>query len=417
MKEQIIFHCDANSFFASVEIASRPALKDKPVAVTGNPEKRTGIILTKNEIAKKFGVQTGEVIWKAKQKCPNLICLPPHYKLYEEYSNRLRAIYEKYTDRVESFGIDECWLDVTDTLKFFGDAKSLANKIRNEVKNTLNITISVGVSFSKLFAKVGSDMKKPDATTVISRENFKQILYPLPITTVIGIGKRLEKRYNKIGVFKLGQIVEIPDFVLKKKFGILGLELKQKLLGNDNEEVKKCDFTVPPKSIGNSTTTIKDIYSRKEILTVIRALCEEVSTRLRQQLLMTSTLSVTIKTAQFEYFQNAMHIEYPTNNAKDLVVKSLEILDSFWKYNVPVRAIRVCSYNLTKSNSVQLNMFNNLDKKNAINTAIDKIRDKYGYYSICSADVIHQEYLNEFLNTDKLLNKLKSPEKNNNNLL
>ena len=186
MKERVIFHCDANSFFASVEIAHNPKFKGMPVAVTGNPEKRTGIILTKNPEAKKFGVETGEAIWQAKLKCPGLICLPPHYDIYEEYSAKLRKIYEKYTDRVESFGIDECWLDMTDTLKFFGDAKDVADRLRRQVRETLGITISVGISFGKLFAKLGSDLKKPDATTVISLKDFKKIVYPLPITPVIG---------------------------------------------------------------------------------------------------------------------------------------------------------------------------------------------------------------------------------------
>ena len=411
MKERVIFHCDANSFFASVEIASRPELQGKPVAVTGNPEKRTGIILTKNEIAKKFGVQTGEVIWQAKLKCPELICLSPHYKIYEDFSARLREIYEKYTDRVESFGIDECWLDVTDTLKFFGDAKSLADHIRKEVKESLNITISVGVSFSKLFAKVGSDMKKPDATTVISKENFKKILYPLPIKTVIGIGRRLEKRYNRIGVFTLGQIINIPDFVLKKKFGILGLELKQKLLGNDFDEVKKCDDFAPPKSVGNSTTTVKDIYSRIEILTTVRALCEEVSSRLRKQNLNAKGLSVCLKTATFKYFHNSWQLPFSTNTCEDLIENSMKLIDSFWNYNEPVRAIRICSYYLTNSQLTQMTMFSNFDKKNALNYALDKIRKKYGYYSICSASVANNNQ--NFLNKDKLLNCLKSPDSKN----
>ena len=221
MKERVIFHCDANSFFASVEIANNPSLKGKPVAVAGNPEKRTGIILTKSTEAKKYGVQTGEAIWLAKQKCPNLICLAPHHKLYEEYSKKLKNIYEKYTDRVESFGIDECWLDMTNSLKFFGSAKDVADKIRKEVKDTLGITISVGVSFGKLLAKLGSDLKKPDATTILSLDNYKKIVYPLPIKTIIGIGNKLEKRYHKIGVFTLGEITTLPDSILKKNFGIL----------------------------------------------------------------------------------------------------------------------------------------------------------------------------------------------------
>lgn len=393
MNERVIFHCDANSFFASVEVAHNPQYKNMPVAVTGNPEKRTGIILTKNHIAKKFGVETGEVIWQAKSKCPNLICLAPHYKLYEEYSKKLREIYERYTDRVESFGIDECWLDVTDTLKFFGDKSQLADRIRAEVKKELNITISVGVSFGKLFAKLGSDLKKPDATTIISKDNFKQIIYPLPITAIIGIGRRLEIRYNKIGVNKLGEIITIPDFILKKKFGILGLQLKQKLLGNDEEEVKKCDVYTPPKSVGNGTTTTTDIYSRVEILGVVSMLAEEVSTRLRRGDFNANSISVTIKSATFNYFHETSHLPFPTNTNTNLIHFAMSIIDSFWNYNTPVRAIRICTYNLTNSKQTQISMFSNMLKTSSLDTAIDTIRSKYGYYSITPAKALNNKFL------------------------
>ncbi len=382
MKERVIFHCDANSFYASVEIANNKNLTGKPVAVTGNPEKRTGIILTRSLEAKKYGVETGEAIWQAKLKCPNLVCVPPNHALYAEYSKNLRKIYEKYTDRVESFGIDECWLDMTDSLKFFGSAKEVADKIREDVKTTLNITISVGVSFGKLLAKLGSDIKKPDATTIIDKHNFKQIVYPLPITSIIGIGKRLNKRYNKIGVFKLGEIIDIPDSVLKKNFGILGLQLKQKLLGNDYDEVKKCNDISAPKSIGNGTTTIKDVYTRDEIMGVVTALCEEISTRLRAENFNAGSVSVTIKTADFRYIHETSRLLFKTNTNLDLCNCCMRLIDSFWKYGTAVRAIRICTYNLSSCNETQLNMFSNSLKNSNLNSALDKIRNKYGYYSI-----------------------------------
>lgn len=393
MKERVIFHCDANSFFASVEIAQDKNLVGKPVAVSGNPETRTGIILTKNEVAKKFGVLTGEAIWQAKLKCPNLICLNPHYKLYEEYSKKLRAIYEKYTDRVESFGIDECWLDVTDSLKFFGSKEFLANKIREEVKTTLGITISVGVSFGKLFAKLGSDLKKPDAVTVIYYDNFKKIIYPLPIDSVIGIGRHLKIRFNKLGVTKLGDVITLPDIILKKKFGIIGLNLKQKLLGNDFEPVKKCDETTTPKSVGNGTTTIKDIYSRQEIKSVVSALCDEVSTRLRNEGLNALNISVTIKTAELKCFGYSSRMPFCTCYANDLVNAVMKMTDNFWKYNTPVRAIRVCTFNLSEASKTQLCMFSNEIKNYALNTTIDEIRHKYGYSSILPASTINNSHL------------------------
>lgn len=394
MNERVIFHCDANSFFASVEIAQDKSLVGKPVAVSGNPETRTGIILTKNEIAKKFGVATGDAIWQAKSKCPNLICLAPHYKIYQEYSKKLRAIYEKYTDRVESFGIDECWLDVTDSLKFFGSKEFLANKIREEVKNTLGITISVGVSFGKLFAKLGSDLKKPDAVTVISYENYRKVIYPLPINSIIGIGKHLTIRFNKLGITKLGDIVELPDLVLKKKFGVIGLDLKQKLLGIDLEPVRKCDDFVAPKSVGNGTTTITDVYSRAEIKAVVTALCDEVSSRLRCDGFNASSVSVTIKTAEFKHFSETTRLPYFSCFSTDLVNAVMKILDSFWKYDIAVRAIRICAYNLTNSSQTQMCLFSNELKNSALNNTIDKIRQKYGYMSVIPASTLNNSFLN-----------------------
>lgn len=393
MKERVIFHCDANSFYASVEISNNPKYAGKAVAVTGNPEKRTGIILTKNDIAKTFGVKTGEAIWQAKQKCPNLICLAPNYKLYEIYSKKLRCIYEKYTDRVESFGIDECWLDVTDTLKFFGNKKALADQIRGDVFKTLNITISVGVSFGKLFAKLGSDLKKPNATTIISKDNYKEIVYPLPITSIIGIGNRLEKRYNKIGVDVLGDIIKIPDNILKKKFGILGLNLKQKLLGNDNDIVEKCNYITPPKSVGNGITTIKDINTRSEIIAVVTMLSEEISTRLRRNQFNALGLSVTIKTSSFEYFHHTLNMSYATNNSHDICKFAMTLIDSFWSYSDSIRAIRICTYHLMSSTQMQQCLFSNITFKSKINNAIDKIRSKHGYFSILPANAIKNSTL------------------------
>lgn len=389
MKERVIFHCDANSFYASCEVAQHPELKGLAVAVAGNPEKRTGIILTKNEVAKKYGVATGDVIWQAKLKCPNLVCLSPHFSLYEDFSKRLREIYERYTDRVESFGIDECWLDVTDTLKFFGDKKALADRIRDDVRSEIGITISVGVSFCKLFAKLGSDLKKPDATTIISMDNYKSIVYPLPITAVIGVGKRLERRYNQIGVTVLGDLVQIPDNVLKKKFGILGLQLKQTLLGFDDDEVKKCDLFIPPKSVGNGTTTATDIYTKSQINGVVSMLAQQISSRLRAGNFAASGLSVTIKTGDFRYFHETTRMPFASNTSGDISKFAMELISSFWHYNEPVRAIRICTYNLSTSKQIQLCMFSNQDLKLSTNTAIDKIRKKYGYSAILTANAIN----------------------------
>ena len=270
--DKVILHCDVNNFYASVECASRPELKGKPVAVSGNPKTRTGIILAKNDVAKSQGVKTGESIFEAKQKCPSLICLPPHFKLYEKISNKIISIYYNYTDTVESFGIDECWLDVTGSVNLFGSGKKIADSIRKEVLEKVGVTISVGVSFSKLFAKLGSDLKKPFATTVISRENFKEIVYPLPVNAVIGIGNRTLKKLEKMNILTLGDYVQIPDSILKKKFNIVALQLKQKLLGEFEEQVVDNSLRPEVKSVGNGTTTITDITKREDVFSLVQFL-------------------------------------------------------------------------------------------------------------------------------------------------
>ena len=205
--DRVIFHCDLNCFYASVELLSHPELREVPVAVAGDPASRHGIILAKNEPAKQCGVKTAETIWQAKKKCPNLVLLPAHHKLYREYSNKVNAIYDEYTDLAESFGIDESWLDVTNTLHLFGgDAKALANAIRQRVKRELGLTLSVGVSFNKVFAKLGSDYKKPDATTVISRENWRSIVWPLPVGDLLYVGGAVQKLLGQYGVKTIGQL-------------------------------------------------------------------------------------------------------------------------------------------------------------------------------------------------------------------
>ncbi len=389
--ERVILHCDANSFFASVEVASLPDLKNKPVAVAGNPKKRTGIILAKNEIAKKFGIQTGEVIWQAKQKCPELICLPPHYELYEEYSKKLRKIYEFYTDKVESFGIDECWLDVTNSLRLFGSGEKIAEEIREKVKKELKITVSIGVSFCKLFAKLGSDLKKPDAITIISKKDFKKIVYPMPIEVLLGIGRQLKKSLNRLNIFVLGDYVEVENDVLLKKYGKVGLELKEKLLGNDNDEV--LSYVPPPKSIGNGTTTIVDIISRDEVSATVAYLSEKIASRLRKHAFLTTNVHVTLKTINFIHEGHSKKIDFPTSSANIIAEEVMNLIDSFWQYKEKVRSIRIsCSGLISESSSSQTSLFENKKKQN-LGYGLDAVRDKYGSKAISIASNLNSDFL------------------------
>ena len=380
-KQRIILHSDVNNFFASVECCKNPEYKDKAVAVAGNPLKRTGIILAKNEIAKKYGIQTGQTIGEAKALCPDLVCLPPHYDLYEEISERLHQIYLEYTFLVQPLGLDECWLDVSGCEKYLNKTgKEIADEIRERVKKEFGFTVSVGVSFSKIFAKLGSDLRKPDYTTLIPYENFKQMTYNLPLNSIVGIGKRLNKKFASIDVKTIGDFVSLDDKYLDKIMGIVGLRLKQDLLGEREDPVCNYFTLPPPKSIGNGTTTTKDIISRKDIEKTVFFLSQRVSARMIKHKVLASTLSLTIKNKDLKTVHKAMKVPQ-INSVSQLSKYAMFIADKIWKYNYPVRAIRLRASNLTSSNIKQLSMFE--DKKD-YSKAIEVINQKYGKIELAS---------------------------------
>lgn len=391
MKERTILHSDVNNFFASVESATRPELKDKPVAVTGNPKKRTGIILAKNEIAKKYGVKTGQAIWEATKLCPDLVCLPPHYDLYEEISEKLHQLYLNYSNFVEPLGLDECWIDVTDSLKYLKKSgKEIADEIRELVKQNFGVTVSVGVSFSKIFAKLGSDMKKPDATTEIPYDKFKEITYNLPLNSIVGIGGRLERKFTKMNVKTIGEFVLLSDEFLKELMGKTGVELKEKLLGSGEEKVLDYFSLPPPKSIGNGTTTIVDITKRSDVKKTITFLAEKVSARLIKHKVMCQTLTVTLKTNKLEKLAKSTKIA-PTQSISSLVENAMKICDLLYKYNIPLRAIRLRASSLISSSAHQLSMF---EEKRDPSTSLVEAQEKYGKIFLASD-------FSSFLNTAK----------------
>ncbi len=381
-KNRVILHADVNNFFASVECSNDKSLFDKPVAVTGNPEKRTGIILAKNEIAKKFGIKTGQVIGEAKALCPDLICLAPHYDLYEDISKELHNIYLDYTNYVEPLGLDECWLDITGCEKYLNKtAKQVADELRERVKKELSITISVGVSFSKIFAKLGSDMRKPDFTTEISYQNFKQITYSLPLNSIVGIGRRLEKRFSSIGIKTIGDFVMLEDDYLNSVMGITGINLKNDLLGLRDVPVLDYYKLPPPKSVGNGTTTIKDISSRKDIEKVVYFLAQKISHRMIKHNVIGQTIYVKLKSNELKSVSKSMKIP-PTNSYKDIAKHAMVICDLIYKYNYPLRAIRVKVSSLSSASARQLSMFDNFEKDTSI--TIDQINSKYGKIFLAS---------------------------------
>ena len=389
-----ILHSDVNNFFASVESTTRPELAGKPVAVTGNPEKRTGIILAKNEIAKSYGVKTGQSIFEAKQFCPELVCLAPHYSVYEEISKKLHEIYLDYTDLVEPLGLDECWLDVTPSLKMLNKTGvQIANEIRERVKKEFGFTVSVGVSFNKIYAKLGSDLKKPDAVTEISKQHFKELVFPLSLSSIVGVGRKLERKFMLMNIQTIGDFCSLEDQHIAHLMGKTGLALKRNLLGSEEDPVQNYFTLVPPKSIGNGTTTIKDISSREEIEKVVAFLAEKVSHRLIQAGFEAKTLTITLKDNTFKKYGKSKTIA-PCFAADVLIKETMILLDSFFDYSVPIRAVRLRCSNLQKiDKSRQLSFFD--EKQEAASLGIEKINAKYGddaiYRASEKADFINRK--------------------------
>ena len=386
MGDRIILHCDLNCFFASVELLDKPALQNVPVAVCGDPASRHGIILAKNEPAKRMGVQTAETVWQAKQKCPHLILLPPHHSLYADYSRRVNTIYGQYTDLVEPFGIDESWLDVTGSLHLFGgDARQLADDIRARLRQELRLTISVGVSFNKVFAKLGSDYKKPDATTVISRENWRDMVWPLPVGDLLFVGRAARRTLSQFGVETIGQLAACKPELLEQLMGKAGLQLYRYANGLDDAPVRPQHEQEPVKSVGNSTTFPENLTRWEQVRGGLQMLCDSVAARLRQQGLYCGGVAVGIRDAQFRTVSRQMRLPGPTHLMRDIYGAALELTGRIWKAPNPVRLLSVTALYITDS----ADSYQQLDllagdatardrRQEQLESAMDAIRGNYG---------------------------------------
>ena len=386
MADRVIFHCDLNCFFVSVELLDKPALREVPVAVCGDPTSRHGIILAKNEPAKRRGVQTAETVWQARQKCPNLILLPPHHGLYAQYSRRINTIYGQYTDLVEPFGIDESWLDVTGSLHLFGgDARQLADDIRARLRQEVGLTISVGVSFNKVFAKLGSDYKKPDATTVISRENWRDIVWPLPVGDLLFVGRAARRTLAQYGVETIGQLAACKPEMLEQLMGKMGVQLYRYANGLDDAPVRPQHQREPVKSVGNSTTFPENLTRWEEIRSGLQLLSDSVAGRLRKEGLYCGGVAVAMKDAQFRTVSRQMRLGAPTHLMRDIFEAAQELTRRIWKAPTPVRLLSVTALYITDS----ADSYQQLDllagdaplrdqRQEQLESAMDAIRGKYG---------------------------------------
>ena len=388
--DRIILHCDLNSFYASVELLSHPDLRDVPTAVCGDPSSRHGIILAKNEPAKKFGIKTAETIWQAKKKCPDLVLLPPHHDLYHVYSRKVNAIYDEYTDLVEPFGIDESWLDVTGTLHLFGgDAKVLADTLRRRVREELGLSLSVGVSFNKVFAKLGSDYKKPDATTVISRENWKELVWPLPVGDLLFVGGAARKLLRQYGVETIGQLAQCSPSMLENLMGKTGIQLYEYANGLECEPVRSRFEAEPVKSVGNGTTFPQNLTTREEVHAGIAMLADSVGTRLRHHGLYACGLQVTLRTPDFKDYSRQCQLTAPTHLIRDITETAMALTDQIWKAPAPIRALTITAIQLVQNTDAyeQVDLFTapaapNRDRQEKLEAAMDRIRGKFGSSAI-----------------------------------
>lgn len=379
--DPVILHCDCNSFFASVESIDHPEYKLVPMAVGGDPDKRHGIILAKNELAKKYHVNTAETLWQARQKCPQLLIVPPHHEKYEAVSRQINQIYQQYTDRVEPFSIDESWLDVTASQQLFGNGKQIADQLRQRIRQQVGVTISVGVSFTKTFAKMGSDYKKPDATTVIDRQNYRQLLWPLPIGDMMFVGKSTGQLLMQQGYDTIGAVAQANRDQIINIMGKTGGALWDACNGLDSAEVALVGSTEAAKSISNSTTFDHDLTDWEEIQTGILGLADEVSFRLRQQEMKAYVIAVAVKNERLEVRQKQQKQNQPTSATQTIYELARSLVKELWKPGQRVRLLAVAASNLTSGAEIQDDLFTNNEtklKNDRLDDTLDEIRQRYG---------------------------------------
>lgn len=393
--DRVILHVDMNSFFASVESLDHPETLGKPMAVCGDVESRRGVILAKNELAKQSGVKTAEPVWQAQRKCPGLILLPPHHGKYELFSRKANRIYQRFTDLVEPVSIDESFLDVTGSRRLFGDGMEIADTIRATVQKELGLTVSVGVSFCKIFAKLGSDYKKPNATTVISRENYKELLYPLPVTDLMSVGGKTGTALNRMGVYTIGELAALEESLLKKRFGKHGTVLYRYSHGLDSDPVRRPEELEEVKSIGNSLTYKRNLCTLADIRIALHPLAESVGARLRKHGLKCCGVQVTIKDADFHSIDRQRQFSAPTHATKELYDAALELICKSWKLGSPIRLLSVTAIHLQdEMEGEQLSLFEpaaGSSRQDALDSSLDKLREKYGKKMIQSAAVLKND--------------------------
>ena len=383
--KDVFIHFDINNFFVGVETLLDPTLRGRAVAVCGAPEKRHGIVLAKSEVAKKLGVKTGMTIWQAKLLCPDLIIITPHHNEYEKYSKIVQQIYLQYSDLVEPFGIDECWVDVTKSLDYFKKTgRELADEVRNRVRTEVGLTISAGVSWNKTLAKLGSDMKKPDATTVIDRDVFENVVKKMPVGDMLFIGKKTVAVLERLNIKTVGDLGNADPKTLSGHFGVNAYKMVDMARGVECDPVRPFDYRREVKSVGNGTTLGVDLKTAAQVYRVAYMLCDQVTTRMRRKGVKGSTIHVSIRNTNLEWIGAQETLGTPTHSVKTVLGRALAIFNKIWTLPAPVRSLRIAVSNLTRDTRSQLSLFAENDEvfNDKISAAFDKIRTKHGTSAI-----------------------------------
>ena len=387
--EPVILHSDLNAFYASVEMNEHPELRGKLVAVCGSTENRHGIVLAKSYSAKAKGVKTGQANWEAKRACPGLICVEPHYDLYLKYSRLTRAIYKRYTDLVEPFGMDESWLDISGSVSLLGSPQSIAEDIRKTVREELGLTVSIGIASNKVFAKLGSDMKKPDAITDLTGDHWKEKIWPLAVSELLYAGRETTRKLMKLNILTIGDLARADAELMRKLLGKNGLMLWGFANGLDSSRVMPHDFVAPIKSVGHGTTCVVDLESEYEVWLVLYELAQDVGHRLRENELAAKGVQITVKDMDLEWRQHQATLRYPTQSPLEIAQAAFALFKERYTWQKPVRALTVRGIDLVPENQPeQIDMFNDYtrrDRRKTLDDAIEEIRRRFGYRAIYAA--------------------------------
>ncbi|MBR3839865.1 MAG: DNA polymerase IV [Erysipelotrichales bacterium] len=397
--ERVILHCDINHCYAQIEEMKNPALKNIPMAVGGHEEERHGIILAKNLHCKKYGIKTAESLRDAYKKCPNLLIIPPHFDDYIYYTEQVKNIYREYSNRIESFGLDEAWVDITESISLYGSKEYIAETIKQRVLEEVGLTISVGVSFNKIFAKLGSDLIKPDGLVYITKENYKDVVWPLPVGELLYVGHATERKLKSHGIYTIGELANTPISFLRNKLGKMGVIINYFANGYDESEVTLCGDTDSVKSIGNSITTKRDINTFDEAIQVYYVLSESVASRARDINMVGSVISISARDVNLQSFTRQMKIDNPTNVSEDIMKTVKLLVQNNIDFQVPLRSIGVSLSSLQSDNGYyQMNLFDDTDytRSKVLEETMDSLRNKYGFECIKRCSMLLYEDLTTF---------------------